>query len=331
MRSRFIIDQTFRAAKIISESRVVQSIDVLCVGATSYDFVFWVNRHPEPDEKMFAESFVRCGGGPAANASVMVSRMGLKSAFAGYLGLDLFGGLHLEELQSAGVNTELVVRGEYPTPLSSVRVNSAGERSLVNYRSANSDLHREMFNIANIHPKVILFDGHEPELSMSLLKEAPAMGILTVLDAGSWNSGTSQLFDKVDHLVCSAQFAYELTGISSPEPALKKLISYNRHVVITLGKEGVVWSNTGGEGRIPAFHVAVKDSTGAGDVFHGAFAGCLALGKGWDDILRYSSAAAALSCTRLGGRTGIPEGVEVERFLEESCSKDETTKGRNGC
>ena len=65
----------------------MHDIDVLCVGATSYDFVFRVDHHPEPDEKTTADAFIRCGGGPAANASIMVSRMGLKAAFAGYLGI----------------------------------------------------------------------------------------------------------------------------------------------------------------------------------------------------------------------------------------------------
>ena len=89
----------------------MQPIDVLCVGATSYDFVFWVNHQPGPDEKTSADAFIRCGGGPAANASVTVARMGLRSAFAGYLGSDIFGRMHLEELEAAGVDTGLVVRG----------------------------------------------------------------------------------------------------------------------------------------------------------------------------------------------------------------------------
>ena len=295
----------------------VQNIDVLCVGATSYDFVFWVQYHPKPDEKISADAFIRCGGGPAANASVMVSRMGLKSAFAGYLGSDIFGQVHLEELHSAGVNTELVVRGEYATPVSSVIVKPSGERSVVNYRSADSILHRDSIVLSHIHPRVILFDGHEPELSFMLLNQALTMDIKTVLDAGSLNKGTLQLFDKVDYPVCSEKFAYEFSGASSPDSAMEKLIAHTRSVVITLGKNGLIWKNAGGEGRIPAFSVDVKDSTGAGDVFHGAFAGSLAMDKKWDEILTYSSAAAALSCTRFGARTGIPEGREVEQFLKE--------------
>lgn len=294
----------------------VQNIDVLCVGAASYDFVFRVQHHPKPNEKSSADAFIRCGGGPAANASVMVSRMGLKSAFAGYLGSDIFGQVHLEELHSEGVNTELVVRGEYLTPVSCVIVKPSGERSIVNYRLADSILHRDSTDLSNLHPRVILFDGHEPELSVALLNQARDMGITTVLDAGSLNKGTSQLFDKVDYLVCSETFAHEFSEASSPESAMEKLISHARSVVITLGKNGLIWKNADGEGRIPAFPVQVTDSTGAGDVFHGAFAGCLAMGKEWNEILIYSSAAAALSCTQLGARTGIPEGAEVEKFLK---------------
>ncbi|MBA4423698.1 MAG: carbohydrate kinase [Syntrophus sp. (in: bacteria)] len=309
----------------------MKHIDVLCVGATSYDFVFWVNHQPRSDEKTTADAFTRCGGGPAANASVTVARMGLRSAFAGYLGSDIFGQMHIEELKAAGVDTGLVVRGEYPTPLSSVLVNPSGERSLVNYRDPDSVLPAESMDFSIVHPKVILFDGHEPELSLSLINDVHARGIKTVLDAGSLNKGTAQLFDKVGYLVCSEKFAYELTGASSPERAMESFVSYSRGVVITLGKNGLIWKNTGSKGRIPAFPVDVKDSTGAGDVFHGAFAGCLAMGKEWIETLTYSSAAAALCCTKLGARTGIPEGVEIEQFLKKDGPEGNRTKSRKGC
>lgn len=293
-------------------------IDVLCVGATSYDFVFRVDHHPEPDEKTAADAFIRCGGGPAANASIMVSRMGLKAAFAGYLGSDLFGRLHLEELHAAGVNTDLIVRGAYPTPVSGVLVKPSGDRSLINYRVADTVLHPECIDVSDIRPQVILFDGHEPELSLALLREARATGIKTVLDAGSLNRGTALLFDKVDYPVCSERFAYDFTGAALPDSAMDRLSSYTPCVVITLGRDGLIWKNAGGGGRIPAFPVEAVDTTGAGDVFHGAFAGSLALGKKWEEILMYSSAAAALCCSRFGARTGIPSGAEVDRFLRDS-------------
>ena len=92
--------------------------DVLCVGHASYDLVFSVPHHPLADEKIFANGFFGCGGGPAANAAVLVARLGFQSAFAGYLGDDLYGESNRLELVREGVDTRCVVRGTEPTPLS---------------------------------------------------------------------------------------------------------------------------------------------------------------------------------------------------------------------
>ncbi|MDD5631094.1 MAG: PfkB family carbohydrate kinase, partial [Methylococcales bacterium] len=104
-------------------------IDVLCVGHASYDLVFSVDHHPAEDEKIVAGGFVSCGGGPAANAAVTVAKLGFKSAFSGYLGQDLYGEKHYQELVGLGVNADLISRGTSPTPLSTVLVKPDGKRA----------------------------------------------------------------------------------------------------------------------------------------------------------------------------------------------------------
>ena len=295
----------------------MKKIDVLCVGATSYDFMFSVEHHPQPDEKATAKSFVACGGGPAANAAVTVARMGLRAAFSGYLSLDIFGQLHLDELQTAGVNTDLVVRGNHLTPVSSAWVKPNGDRSLVNYRPAKAILPAAGIDYSEIEPKVILFDGHEPALSLELLNKARDKGIPTILDAGSLHYGTEQLYDKVSYLVCSIRFAQEITGETDAEAALAHLFACNKNIIITLGKDGLLWQTEYGSGQFSAFPITAIDTTGAGDVFHGAFAYCIAAGKAWHVTLAYSSAAAALCCTHMGARPGIPDRLQVEAFLKK--------------
>ncbi|MBN1407004.1 MAG: hypothetical protein JW956_04410 [Calditrichaceae bacterium] len=290
-------------------------IDVLCVGVTSYDFYFMVDHHPEPDEKTIADSFLSCGGGPAANAAVTIAKMGLSVAFAGDLGNDAWGNLHVQELKQSGVLTDWIFRGDNPTPISAVFVKPDGKRSLVNYRKNNAALKTDSIDLSNIKPKVILFDGHEPAISMDLLKRANSENIITVLDAGSVNQGTSNLYDKVDYLVCSEKFAEEITGLNEIDNALEKLSKLNQNVVITLGEMGLIWKTKKSKGRLPSCQVNAIDTTGAGDVFHGAFAGCLAMRYGWKDVLEYSNAAAALSCTKSGGRTSIPDKDEIKTFL----------------
>ena len=146
-------------------------VDVLCVGVTSFDLVFSVDHHPLADEKTLANALLSCGGGPAANAAVTVSKLGLNSAFCGYLGNDVFSDLHFKELQLANVNTDLLVRGQQRAPISTVLVKPNGDRSLVNYRSSKP-LTRSDIGRIKIHPKVILFDGHEPEISFHFLSLA---------------------------------------------------------------------------------------------------------------------------------------------------------------
>ena len=291
------------------------TVDVLCVGAGTYDLVYSVDRHPEPDEKIRATSFTGCGGGPAANAAITVSRLGLQSAFVGYLGNDIFGNAHIDELQQAGVLTDLVARGEYSSALSVVMVKPDGSRALVNYRKPESFFAADSVDFSSIDAGVILFDGHEPYISPSLARSARQRGIITLLDAGSIHSGTEELAGLVDYLVCSESFGLDFTGESTENKALEKLSSYAPNVIITLGDRGLVWKNGEGSGRLNAYKIKAVDTTGAGDVFHGALAACLAEKREWRESLAYASAVGALCCMKIGARLGIPTKEEVEEFL----------------
>ncbi|MGD9412063.1 MAG: PfkB family carbohydrate kinase [Desulfobacterales bacterium] len=292
-------------------------LDVLCVGHASYDLVFAVDHHPGADEKTFAEKFISCGGGPAANAAVTVSRLGLKSAFAGHLGNDFFGQRHFEELGQEAVNTDLIVRSDSPTPLSAILVKPDGRRTVVNYKGDTPSLPADCIDLARWQPQVILFDGHEPEVSLALMKDVNGRGISTVLDAGSVHRGSLKLLERVDYIVASQKFAHECTGRENPRQAALKLGQAGAAVVITLGEAGLVWKNEDGSGSLPAFSIDAVDTTGAGDAFHGAFAAGLAQGKPWKDLLVYASAVGALCCTKYGGRPAIPTAGELARFLKK--------------
>lgn len=279
-------------------------IDVLCVGHASYDLVFSVPHHPAEDEKIFAEGFINCGGGPAANAAIAVSRLGLKSAFAGYLGNDLYGERHRQELIEHGVDTRLIISGQAPTPVSVVLVKPDGKRALINFKSETRPLAEGDLDFSDINPRVVLFDGHEPNLSVAYCHELRKKGVPTVLDAGSLHEGTKALKGLVDYLVCSEKFA--LQTAATVELALNQLAEIAPAVVITLSERGLIWSKDGEHGVLTAYQVINIDSTGAGDAFHGAFAAAVSLNMNWLDTLRYASAAGALCCTKMGARPGLP-------------------------
>lgn len=289
--------------------------DVLCIGHACYDLVFSVPRHPGENEKIFADGLVACGGGPAANAAVAVSRLGFKAAFCGYLGKDLYGNTHWQEFVDNRVDTHLIVRGPSPTPLSTVLVKPDGKRTLINYKGQTKPLPAEAVNFSSVSPKVILFDGHEPWLSLTMAEYARRTGIATVLDAGSLHEGTRALLDKVDYLVCSEKFACQVAG--SPEAALSQLAEVSPTVIITLGEKGLIWRKNGKSGALPAFNVTAIDTTGAGDAFHGAFAAAVCSGLDWLDTLLYASAAGSICCTIMGARQGLPSSERHHAFLEQ--------------
>ncbi|TAN69804.1 MAG: carbohydrate kinase [Methylobacter sp.] len=283
-------------------------VDVLCVGHASYDLIFSVSHHPDADEKTVADSLLSCGGGPAANAAVCVSRLGLTSAFAGYLGRDLYGDKHFQELNDYRVNTQLIMRGDSPTPLSTLLVKPDGKRCLINYKGDTQALPADALDFSDVHAKVMLFDGHEPFISLPLAQKARQTKIPTLLDAGSVHEGTLALMNQVDYLVCSEKFAGQYAG--DEHKALSRLAEFAPAVVITLGERGLIWRRGNEQGELPAYPIAAIDTTGAGDAFHGAFAAALAAGMDWQTLLRYASAAGALCCTRMGARLGLPDRKE---------------------
>ena len=286
--------------------------DVLCVGHASYDLVFSVPYHPNQDEKIVADNLLGCGGGPAANAAVTAARLGFKAAFAGYLGCDTFGNNHYAELQSQGVDTRFIHRGDSPTPLSTILVKPDGKRALINYKGNTQALVADAINFANINTKTVLFDGHEPHVSLALLAQLDP-NTPTILDAGSLHQGTQRLMDKVDYLVCSEKFALQYSG--DIQTALVKLAAVSANVVVTLGEHGLIWQRGNQIGQLPSPPVAAIDTTGAGDAFHGAFAAAIAANMDWLEVLRYASVAGALCCTKMGARPGLPYKQELDALL----------------
>ena len=116
-------------------------------------------------------------------------------------------------------------------------------------------------------------------------------------------------------MVCAEKFALGFTDETNAEVALQKLVERNPNVVITLGARGLIWQTAWGRGVLPAYQVDAIDTTGAGDAFHGAFALAVAQDKSWAETLQFSSAVAALTCTKIGARAGLPGGEEVAQFL----------------
>lgn len=293
-------------------------MDVLCVGYACIDINFKARHHPAADEKIRATSMHSCGGGPAANAAVTIARLGGKAGFAGYLGNDGFGDVHLREFLNEGVNTSGISRDEFPTPIACVTIKPDGQRSIIDYRAAQSVAAEDATSLAKQPAKVLLLDGHQPLLSAKLLDEARKLGIPSLLDAGSVHDGTLMLYNQVDYLITSEKFAREISGEDDPKLALVALDGAAPFTACTWGEHGAYWQDEDGQHHMPAFDIEAVDTTGAGDAFHGAFALGLAQGLSLRENLRRASATAALTCLRPGARSALPQHDRVDALVR-SC------------
>ena len=163
----------------------------------------------------------------------------------------------------------------------------------------------------------LLLDAHWPEGARVVAKRARELGVPIVLDM-SIRPEVLDVLAVCDYPVIPRKSALEFAGTQSYSEALTKIRSLGpKAAVITCGSEGAYYADEAGEGFVEAFRVEPVDTTGAGDVFHGAFAFALAQGWGLRDIVTFASAVSAIKCTKVGGRTGIPTLGQTMGFLRE--------------
>ena len=178
-----------------------------------------------------------------------------------------------------------------------------------------SDIHPDVLR----HAKVLHLDGHMTETAIYAAKQCKALGVTVSYDAGGLYHGVDKLLPYVDYLISSEEFALKATGEVNAEDAAHKLMqSYHPEVVVlTQGVRGGILLDDQGLRRYASYKVDVKDSNGSGDTFHGAFAAARIKGMNADQACRYASAAAAIKCTRVGARFGMPNDIECRTFLKE--------------
>lgn len=291
---------------------------VICCGHAAYDLNFMMNQFPQEDQKYKVDELIQTSGGPASNAASLLSAWGVETAYAGLLGDDLYGRLILDELKASGVDISLVqLDPTKNTPVSTVIVNkTTGSRTLLNRRDAADQpmvTPGTVEKLKPLNPDVLHFDGHAFDLSLKMIELFPLAKV--VVDAGSYREATDRLCAAADFAICSRRYAEECTGLDDiiskggRQHCIKLLgEKYPGRIIVTLGAGGLFYGDR--EVRsMKTFSVEAVDSTGAGDIFHAAFSYSLLNKFTIEESLRLSSAAAALSVTRPGGRTSIP-GLE---------------------
>ncbi len=294
---------------------------IACTGIAVLDHVFTTAAFPKGAGKHFASGYFEVGGGPAATAAVAVTRLGGTALFWGRVGDDPAGARILAELGEWGVDlrtTRLCPDGR--SPVSAVVVDDLGERMIVAFADAKLDPSPDWLPLDTVDTlDAVMVDCRWPQGARAVLSAAKAQGIPGILDADATpDDAAKSLLPAASHVAFSSAGLTQLTGTDDLAEGLARAAGLtDAWLAVTAGEHGCYWRDGAHLAHIPAFPVAVRDTLGAGDVFHGALALALAEGQAAEAALRFASAAAALKCTRLGGRAGIPARTEVEDLLQE--------------
>lgn len=299
---------------------MTNQFDAVGIGRCTADHVGVVSHYPAEDEKLRIVEFAQQGGGLTATAMVALSRLGVSSTFMARLGEDSISRFIMDAFHAEGVDTSFVsIDPELDGPFAFVMVNQQTGRRTISYTWEESrrlpphSIPRAVISSA----KLLLVDDYEGPAAIEAARIAHHAHTPSVLDADGVYDDLPLLIGEVDYPVFNAPLAMDVTGTKSPAEAARKLYQdfLPRLAVVTAGSEGAFAFGPEGEIHQPAFRVAVKDTTGAGDVFHAGFG--YGLLKGWEPAmtLRFAAAVAAIKCTRIGGRDGIPTPDVVQSFL----------------
>lgn len=306
----------------------IPHLDVIGLGLATLDVLVRLDEMPTWERGGRFSQLALDGGGPVATAMVAAARLGLRAGYVGTAGSDELGKRKMASLTDNGVDTSrTVIRGgdEQQVVICCVR-ESDGERVFCGSRGMRHDPLRpdELDREYMVSAKYLHLDGFHHDAAVQAARWAREAGVTVVYDGHKKgdtpaSAQARELVSLVDILIGGSNCAQSLTGVAGTDRACRAALELGPRVVVqTEGERGSFTATAEGFFHTPPFEVDVVDTTGAGDVFHGAY--IVGLHHGWppERIARFATAVSAITCTRLGGRYGIPSFEETMAFLENA-------------
>lgn len=294
--------------------------DVFGLGAITIDLIGKSTYWPLSGEKVHLESFDIYDGGLTGTALVTVARLGGKAAIAAKLGNSVWSMRSIEAFKKEGVDISNIIRTEGNEPVISMIISNQEdlERNIFFSRRGVSYPFPEELPDQHWydHTRVLLVDHGTGKAGVNAARLAAEHGVQVVIDAERVEPHLEEIFDFCDHIVVSQNFARMYAGNDQLEKAIYSLRKKpEQHIIVTRGSLGLMGLSSDELFEVPGHSVKVVDTTGCGDVFHGAYALAIARGRSVREASEYANAAAALAATRTGGRAGIPSAEELRQFM----------------
>lgn len=295
----------------------------LCIGHIAYDITFEMDGFPTENTRNEIINIVESGGGSTANSACLLGKWQNEAYICGVIGYDSNSEKIKKEFTNFKVNIDFLETDyERPTSTSYIILNNKnGQRTILSKKSELSPLKKNDYNIPI---DIILLDGFEYQTALKTLKACPTA--ISILDAGRTTKEVLDLCNKVNFIVCSKEFAEKVSGvkivpndtttIATLYQNLKKRF-VNQEIVVTLEEQGALYAIEGHIKLIPALKLEAKDTTGAGDIFHGAFAYQYFKTRNIEQAVKFANITAGLSVRNIGSKNSYPELEEVMKLYEQ--------------
>jgi sugar/nucleoside kinase (ribokinase family) len=276
----------------------------LFAGLITMDCLYRVDHLPEPDEKLVAQEAFFAAGGPATNAAVAFQHLGGRSRLVTAVGNSFLSELVASEVQQIIAElTDLASEEDRSPSISSIFVLPSGARSVVSLNAKIEPLSADYYSPTLLEAcDCLMVDGHHMDLCKALAAEARRRGIPVVADGGSWKAGSSELFATVDVAICSARFFPP--DCRTPQDVISWLHDKGvQRVAITNGLNPIKASEGGHPFSFTPPRIDTVDTTGAGDIFHGAFCYYWSNPLNFCEALQRAANVAATKCCYFGTRS----------------------------
>jgi len=295
------------------------SYDVVGIGENSVDVVYRLPAAVAPDTKIPIAGRRVALGGQVVTTLATCAGLGLRTAYVGAFGVDEAGTGLRDALERRGVDTRHSVTRSVRNRSAVILVNEhSGDRTVLSERDPGLDLLADEIPAELIATaRALHVDDTDAVATLAAARIAREAGVPVTSDFDQINSATNDLLAAVSVPILAESMPGALTGEMDPERALRALRRPEHQMIcVTLGARGAMLLAGDRIHRAPAFDLTVVDSTGAGDVFRGAFIVAMLRGDPPDQILSFANAAAALACTREGALDSVPSLDDVRSLLE---------------
>ncbi len=302
---------------------------IACIGNTVYDCVVSGDKSIEEGVRNSYDNAVLSAGGPASNAASVIAKYGDYVDLYTRIGNDENGKYVYKQMLMEEIRlNHISISDEIMTPYSFVVINTSGNtRTIFTLRSKEDYVNPKIENIKYEKDyDYILTDGKYVEETINLIDNNPQA--CSIIDAGRINDGVLEICKHIDCIICSEDFANGVTNMEINDDydnnvgvfnKMKEMFPKAKQIAITIGKRGYICEKDSEVVIIPAYEPEEKtiDTNCAGDIFHGAFTHAIANGYDYNKSLEFANVTAALSTTKRGGRSSVPDLEVVESIINK--------------